>query len=349
MLRLGAHSVGVLCGSGNVGPSFPKGQPLVHLTLVSVARDLTLPRISSFGPSVIEIDLSSGQTGTALRCRLQGNICDLRYLQRHLNRAFNNQRCGQVIAGMVLLLALCGWIIGGEEGALSAAMAGAAVANDADAVSPDAIRRQFGAHLLLPPDMPALFQVLAEICRRARLHRMPDLYYVAAAGSMNAYAVGSAERSAIILTEGLLRGMTPAEITSILAHEIAHIRNDDAWAMGWAAAMGRAVARIALSGLQGLASRPMAAPLATLLASAPFIAQLLWLALSRLRELDADAVALDLVDDPHALVAALGKLERHHTGTDPYLSLLPSEDRFRFLRSHPATWERVDILLKLAA
>jgi heat shock protein HtpX len=322
---------------------------LVHLAVVPVGRHVALPRISSFGPSVIEIDLSSGQPGTALRCRFQGDVCDLRHLQRHLNRAFNNQRCGQVIAGMVLLLALCGWLIGGEDGALSAAMAGAPVANDADAVSPDAIRRQFGAHVLLPPDMPALFQVLAEICRRARLHRMPDLYYVAAAGSMNAYAVGSAERSAVILTEGLLRGMTPAEVTSILAHEIAHIRNDDAWAMGWAAAMGRAIAQTAHSGLQGLASRRMAGPLAALLASAPVIAQLLWLALSRLRELDADAVALDLVDDPRALVAALGKLERHHTGFDPVLSLAPSEDRFRLLRSHPATWERVDILLKLAA
>jgi heat shock protein HtpX len=55
------------------------------------------------------------------------------------------------------------------------------------------------------------------------------------------------------------------------------------------------------------------------------------------------------VDDPRALVAALGKLERHHTGADPFPSLVPPEDRFRLLRSHPATWERVDILLKLAA
>jgi len=27
----------------------------------------------------------------------------------------------------------------------------------------------------------------------------------------------------------LLRGMTPGEIAAILAHEVAHIRNDDAW------------------------------------------------------------------------------------------------------------------------
>jgi len=42
------------------------------------------------------------------------------------------------------------------------------------------------------------------------------------------------EGAAIILTEGLLRGMTRGEIAGILAHEVAHIRNNDAWTMNWA-------------------------------------------------------------------------------------------------------------------
>jgi heat shock protein HtpX len=165
---------------------------------------------------------------------------------------------------------------------------------------------------------------------------------------MNAYAVGSSERSAIILTEGLLRGMTVGEITGILAHEVAHIRNDDAFAMTWAAAMCRAVALTSLAGSQGHRHAGRS-PLAALLSGAPAVAQLLWLGLSRIRELDADAVAVELVDDPRALVAALGKLERYHTGADPDFTRSPSEDLGRFLRSHPATSERVGILLKLAA
>jgi heat shock protein HtpX len=44
---------------------------------------------------------------------------------------------------------------------------------------------------------------------------------------MNAYALGSPENGAIILTKGLLRGMTREEIAGILAHEVAHIRNND--------------------------------------------------------------------------------------------------------------------------
>jgi heat shock protein HtpX len=181
------------------------------------------------------------------------------------------------------------------------------------------------------------------------LARMPDLYYLASTDTMNAYAVGSSECSAIILTEGLLRSMTLGEIAGILAHEVAHIRNDDAWAMTWAAAMCRAIALTSLAGMQGRRQFAGWNPLTALLSGAPAIAQLLWLGLSRIRELDADAVALELVDDPRALVAALGKLERHHMGSDPVSLPTPAEDLCRFLRSHPATAERVDILLKLAA
>ena len=348
MLGLGACGVGVFRNHGNVEYSFPNAAPLIHLAMVPVARHVELPYISTVGPSAIEIHVSSGHPGTALRCRIEGTINDLQQLQRRLNRALNHQRSGQVIAGMVLLLALCGWIVGGDDGALSAAIAAAPVGDDSDAASPEAVRRQFGAHLLRPAEMPAVFDILADICRRARLSRMPDLYYLASAGNMNAYAIGSSERSAIILTEGLLRGMTIGEIAGILAHEVAHIRNDDAFAMTWAAAMCRAVALTSLAGSQAR-RRVGRNPLAALLSGAPAIAQLLWLGLSRIRELDADAVAVELVDDPRALVAALGKLERYHTGADPTFPRSPSEDLCRFLRSHPATSERVDILLKLAA
>jgi heat shock protein HtpX len=348
LLGLGAYGVGVLRDCGNVEYSFPSAAPLIHLAMVPVAGHVALPHICTVGATFIEIHVSSGRPGTALRCRIEGSINELQQLQRRLNRALNHQRSGQVIAGMVLLLALCGWIVGGDDGALSAAIAAAPVGNDAEAASAEAIRRQFGAHLLRPAEMPALFRILGDICRRACLARTPDLYYLPSVDNMNAYAVGSLERSAIILTEGLLRGMTVGEITGILAHEVAHIRNDDAFAMTWAAAMCRAVALTSLAGSQGHRNAGRS-PLAALLSGAPAVAQLLWLGLSRIRELDADAVAVELVDDPRALVAALGKLERYHTGADPDFARSPSEDLGRFLRSHPATSERVGILLKLAA
>ncbi len=89
-------------------------------------------------------------------------------------------------------------------------------------------------------------------------------------------------------------------------------------------------------------------PLATLLSAAPTLGQLLGLALSRVREMDADATALELTGDSRALIAALDKLERHHTGSAPMPVSAFGHDPMRLLRSHPATSERVGILLNLA-
>jgi heat shock protein HtpX len=310
------------------------------------------PRFQSCGDTlVIEIHLPADRPGTALRCRIRAQACDLSQLQRSLNRTLNHRRAGRVIAGMILLLALCGWIIGGDEGVRWALAGGTPPAEDPP-ISPEAMRQRFGAQLLRPAEVPILFCILMDLCRRAHLPRLPDLYCLPAQRSMNAYALGGPRASAITLTEGLLRGMTPAELAGILAHEVAHIRNNDAWAMSFATALHRAIALASLAALAALRANGFAnlagAPLALLISGAPAIGQLLWLALSRIRELDADATALDLIDDPLAFVAALQKLERHHTGA-PVMAVAPrADDLVQFLSSHPATGERVGTLLRLA-
>ena len=169
---------------------------------------------------------------------------------------------------------------------------------------------------------------------------------------MNAYALGDSEGSAIALTDGLLRGMTPGEIAGILAHEVAHIRNNDAWAMGWAAALHRAIERTSLTGLALLRTQNGSAatgrPLATLLSAAPAIGHLLGMALSRIREMDADAAAIEFTGDSQGLIAALDKLERHHNPIAVAPVAAHEDGPVRLLRSHPATSERVGTLLSFA-
>ena len=240
---------------------------------------------------------------------------------------------------------LCGWIVDGKDGARRAVAFGGLKPDDL-IIAPDMMARRFGAKLLNPAEMPALFARLHEICRRARLVRLPDLYYLPAPNSMNAYALGGPRRSAIVLTDGLLHRMTEDEVAGILAHEVAHISNNDRFAMDWATSLQRAIA------LAGLAARRSDwgadTALSAFLRSAPSIAQLLYLALSRSRELDADARALDLIDCPHALVAALNKLQHFHTNAQ-LIPMQAFEDGVaRLLRSHPATHERVGLLAQLA-
>lgn len=305
---------------------------------------------------VVEMHLPSSEAGVVLRCRIDLHSPDRepssnfrRSADRTANPALANSALA--IAAMTLLLAVCGWIVGGTEG-VHRALAGSAPRPDGAAISRETMHRWFGARLLSPAELPELFNILAEVCSRTGLFRLPDLYCVAAPSDMNAYALGSPGSAAIVLTEGLLRGMTRNEIAGILAHEVAHICNNDAWTMGWAAALHRAIEWTSLTGLALLRARHggMAdnRPSAALLNAAPMLGRLLALALSRTRELDADATALELTGDSRALIAALDKLERHHVGLPVLCFTEREDDPMRLLRSHPATSERVGALLSRA-
>ena len=46
-------------------------------------------------------------------------------------------------------------------------------------------------------------------------------------------------RSAVALSDGLLRSMSSREIAGILAHEMSHVRGGDMWVMGLAEVMSR--------------------------------------------------------------------------------------------------------------
>lgn len=325
---------------------FPDFGPRFSFALVSATPSAEIRHFARSGAAhVLEMHLPTDRPGVALRCRIDASSQDLSRLKRYLQQAANHRSSVWAMGGMVLLLAICGWIVGGTEG-VHRAMAGIPKSNS-PAISSEAMYRWFGARLLRPTDMPGLFKILAEVCSRARLSRLPDLYYLAERHDMNAYALGGSDGAAIVLTAGLLRGMTRDEIAGILAHEIAHIRNNDAWAMGWAAALHRAIEWTALCGLAQLRAQngsDAAGPLVTLLAAAPTIGHLLGMALSRVRELDADATALDFTGDSQGLIAALAKLEHHHNGSPVPMAASFEDDSARLLRSHPATSERVGTL-----
>jgi heat shock protein HtpX len=125
--------------------------------------------------------------------------------------------------------------------------------------------------------------------------------------------------AAIALTDGLLRSLTPRELTGVLGHEIAHIANDDLRVMGLADSISRLTHLMALLGqITILFSVPalllgivqVSWPALLLLAAAPQLALLAQLGLSRVREFDADRLAAELTGDPHGLASALAKIER---------------------------------------
>lgn len=245
---------------------------------------------------------------------------------------------------MIGLLVLCGRASGRSRTA-EPWLAGARpkAAGPAD-VRPSAALQAFGAKPLSCSDAPGLYAILLDVCSRAGMKRLPELFLLPTSG-MNAYALGSPNDACISVTQGLLSGLSRDEIAGILAHEVAHILHHDTGAMHWAAAVQNEIVASASQGMAAMRARPSASvdagPRALLLAAAPAVANLLVLALSRLREFAADAMALELIDDPQMLVAALCKLEYFHTGRSPLHAHLQEDALSASHRSHPGTWERI--------
>ncbi|WP_313712208.1 zinc metalloprotease HtpX [Pseudomonas sp.] len=283
---------------------------------------------------------------------------DLRHAQdvgaRH--RWLNRLQTALLVLTLLGIAAVAGSLLLGDGGLwLALAAAGFTLLLDPAAASGLTLRL-YGARPLYPDEAPDLWAVLRELAARAGLPAVPVPHYVPS-GVVNAFATGSKHHAAIALTDGLLRSLTPRELTGVLGHEIAHIANEDLRVMGLADSISRLTHLLALLGqlaivlslpalLLGVAEVNW--PALLLLAVAPQLALLAQLGLSRVREFDADRLAAELTGDPHGLASALAKIERVSRSWRAWLLPGWGNPEPSWLRTHPATAERIERLLELA-
>jgi heat shock protein HtpX len=272
-------------------------------------------------------------------------------LRRRLAREKHSHHSQKVMSGLLDLLDLCSKATGLSRGGRHALTAIQSKLHVAER-QPRETLRALGARPLHCAEAPHLYAILLNICVRAGMRRAPELFLLPFPG-MNAYALGTPANSCISVTEGLLHHLSQQEIAGIFAHEVAHIIHHDTGGMSLAAAVQGEIANSAMRGMVELTARrndwhgkdwDESRPMAMLLAAAPALARLLFLALSRIRELAADAMALDLIDHPRALADALCKLEYFHSGLTPFHAHLQDHPDALPLRSHPGTWERLSHL-----
>lgn len=283
---------------------------------------------------------------------------DLRHAQdvgaRH--RWLNRLQTALLVLTLLGIAAVAGSLLLGDGGLwLALAAAGFTLLLEPAAASGLTLRL-YGARPLYPDEAPDLWAVLRELAARAGLPAVPVPHYVPS-GVVNAFATGSKHHAAIALTDGLLRSLTPRELTGVLGHEIAHIANEDLRVMGLADSISRLTHLLALLGqlaivlslpalLLGVAEVNW--PALLLLAVAPQLALLAQLGLSRVREFDADRLAAELTGDPHGLASALAKIERVSRSWRAWLLPGWGNPEPSWLRTHPATAERIELLLELA-
>ncbi len=174
------------------------------------------------------------------------------------------------------------------------------------------------------PEYARYHNLVEGLCIAAGLPK-PRLYVVDDPAP-NAFATGrNPKHAAIAVTTGLLASMNRVELEGVLAHELSHVRNYDMLVSTVAVTAVGAVALMADLGLRfmwfggrsgrrdnnngGAAGLILVVAAAMLLVLAPFAAQMMQFAMSRRRELLADASGVQLTRYPPGLISALKKLQ----------------------------------------
>lgn len=238
-----------------------------------------------------------------------------------------------------------------------------------------------GGEAVTRKQQPRLYNLLENLCV-SRGIAMPKLK-IMESDARNAFASGLNQRQyAITVTTGLLQALNDQELEAVLGHELTHIRNGDVQMMvtamiiagvvgffgelffrmftnfSWNSS-GRSSSRSSSSSDSGSSKSGGGAVFAVIIAVvlivlAWLLSQVVKLALSRSRELLADAGSVELTKNPDAMISALRKIEDRGEldgATSAVMELCidnPREGFADLFATHPSVDSRVQALVKYA-
>lgn len=166
--------------------------------------------------------------------------------------------------------------------------------------------------------------------------------------AVNAYVSGLGPTRRLVVYDTLLREAPPAEVVSVVAHELGHTKDRDVLAATATGALAAAAAVVALylvgswggllrlAGVDSLAEPRAFALVVALVAVAGLVATPLQAAVSRRVEARADVHALALTGDPATFEAMQRRLAALNL-SDPD----PPRWEYLYAASHPSTVERM--------
>jgi Zn-dependent protease with chaperone function len=197
----------------------------------------------------------------------------------------------------------------------------------------------------LPPGKAR--SAVLELGRRARVD-IGEVYRVDASRrstSLNAYVDGIGPTKRVVLYDNLLKGVERPALRSVVAHELGHVDHRDILrGMTWVALAaplallftGMLASRLARRTDADLATPAGLPALALALALTSFVLGIIGNQLSREIEASADTFALELTNDPDALIDLQRRLAVANVA-DPDPPGIVTE----LLRTHPPTIDRI--------
>jgi heat shock protein HtpX len=226
---------------------------------------------------------------------------------------------------------------------------------------------------------PELYNALENLCI-SRGISMPRLKVIES-DALNAFAAGIRKGNySVAVTRGLIDGLSESELECVLAHELTHIRNKDTQMMviavifagiiafigdivfrrldfpfGYSPQPGRSQRRSERRSEGGAGVVVIILIALAVIAISWGVSVLIRFAISRAREILADAGAVELTKNPDGMIAALRRIERQAAIAD-----VPSRMHAFFIESpalnpqrgwlstHPSVDERVAALVQFA-
>jgi heat shock protein HtpX len=271
-----------------------------------------------------------------------------------------------LLAGLTALFMAIGFLIGGKGGAMIALLIAAATNLFTWWNSGRMVLSMYGAHEVDRNSAPDLHNLVAELASRAGLP-MPRVFLIDEP-QPNAFATGrNPENAAVAVTVGLIQQLSREELSGVIAHELAHIRNHDTLLMTITATIAGAISMVAQFGMFFGGHRNNNNGLGIIgsilmMILAPLGAMLVQMAISRTREYAADDLGARIAGQPMWLALALVKIENaaHQvpnmeaernpaTAHMFIINPLSGHGVDNLFATHPSTENRIAALQQLAA
>ena len=263
-------------------------------------------------------------------------------------------------AGLMLLIHLAfaglGWWVAGREGALVGTVVALSFHLAVFWYAEKIVLKLHNAREVSSDDASPMIRAFVADCDRLAMRaNMPrPRTYIIDAFQPNAFVAGRyTNHASIAVTDGLLKTLSRAEVSAVVAHELAHVKRGDALAMGICSALAAVLTTLLGSIAYPLGQRKRVSRIVSGLVAR--IGQ------SHAREYAADKMAGDICGAPVNLANALLKLERHTTSLlNPLAERSPATahafvidplqgPRRTTSASHPPTERRIARLHRQAA